>query len=108
MGSYVVNDPERMQQLAAAGLWGFVTDIPDVASAALGPRPPSRSAGRDARQVAERGLRRIDVVDAEQDPHLPVLHPDREEGLDVDAGVGESSGGIGEGAGRSSSQAEAV
>ncbi|HEY7738319.1 MAG TPA: glycerophosphodiester phosphodiesterase [Candidatus Limnocylindria bacterium] len=38
VGCYVVNDPERMAQLAAAGLWGFVTDIPDVARAALGPR----------------------------------------------------------------------
>ena len=38
VGSYVVNDPERMRQLAAAGLWGFVTDVPDVARAALGPR----------------------------------------------------------------------
>lgn len=38
MGCYVVNDPDRMQQLAALGLWGFVTDVPDVARAALGPR----------------------------------------------------------------------
>ncbi len=38
IGCYVVNDPERMQQLAAYGLWGFVTDVPDVARAALGPR----------------------------------------------------------------------
>jgi glycerophosphoryl diester phosphodiesterase len=38
MGCYVVNDPERMQQLAAYGLWGFVTDVPDVARQALGPR----------------------------------------------------------------------
>ena len=35
VGSYVVNEPERMQQLAAAGLWGFVTDVPDVARGAL-------------------------------------------------------------------------
>ncbi|HEY7451467.1 MAG TPA: glycerophosphodiester phosphodiesterase [Candidatus Limnocylindria bacterium] len=42
VGSYVVNDPERMQQLAAAGLWGFVTDVPDVARATLGPRPVGR------------------------------------------------------------------
>jgi glycerophosphoryl diester phosphodiesterase len=41
VGCYVVNDPERMQQLAAAGVWGFVTDIPDVARAALGPRQPA-------------------------------------------------------------------
>ena len=34
----MVNDPDRMQQLAAYGLWGFVTDVPDVARAALGPR----------------------------------------------------------------------
>jgi glycerophosphoryl diester phosphodiesterase len=38
MGCYVVNDPERMQQLAVYGLWGFVTDLPDVARQALGPR----------------------------------------------------------------------
>ncbi|MEX0626245.1 MAG: glycerophosphodiester phosphodiesterase family protein [Chloroflexota bacterium] len=38
MGCYVVNDPVRMQQLAAYGLWGFVTDLPDVGRQALGPR----------------------------------------------------------------------
>ena len=38
VGCYVVNDPERMQHLAACGLWGFVTDQPDVAREALGPR----------------------------------------------------------------------
>ena len=38
MGCYVVNDPERMQQLAVYGLWGFVTDVPDVARKVLGPR----------------------------------------------------------------------
>lgn len=38
LGCYVVNDPQRMQLLAAFGLWGFVTDVPDVARAAL-PRP---------------------------------------------------------------------
>lgn len=37
IGCYVVNDPVRMQQLAALGLWGFVTDAPDVARQALGP-----------------------------------------------------------------------
>jgi glycerophosphoryl diester phosphodiesterase len=31
VGCYVVNDPDRMQSLSDAGLWGFVTDIPDVA-----------------------------------------------------------------------------
>jgi glycerophosphoryl diester phosphodiesterase len=40
VGCYVVNDPERMSQLAGAGLWGFVTDVPDLARAALGPRQP--------------------------------------------------------------------
>ena len=40
LGCYVVNDPERMQVLAAYGLWGFVTDVPDVARAAL-PRSPA-------------------------------------------------------------------
>ncbi|MGI8999069.1 MAG: glycerophosphodiester phosphodiesterase [Candidatus Limnocylindria bacterium] len=35
IGCYVVNDPERMQHLAACDLWGFVTDVPDVARAAL-------------------------------------------------------------------------
>ena len=38
IGCYVVNDPGRMQHLAACGLWGFVTDVPDVARAAI-PRP---------------------------------------------------------------------
>jgi len=38
IGCYVVNDPQRMQHLAACGLWGFVTDVPDVARQAL-PRP---------------------------------------------------------------------
>ncbi|HEX6655920.1 MAG TPA: glycerophosphodiester phosphodiesterase family protein [Candidatus Limnocylindria bacterium] len=38
MGCYVVNDPERMKQLAVYGLWGFVTDVPDVARQVLGPR----------------------------------------------------------------------
>jgi glycerophosphoryl diester phosphodiesterase len=38
LGCYVVNEPDRMKQLAAYGLWGFVTDVPDVARAALGPR----------------------------------------------------------------------
>ena len=37
VGCYVVNDPQRMQHLAAFGLWGFVTDVPDVARQALGP-----------------------------------------------------------------------
>jgi glycerophosphoryl diester phosphodiesterase len=37
VGCYVVNEPQRMQHLAAYGLWGFVTDVPDVARAALGP-----------------------------------------------------------------------
>ena len=40
MGCYVVNDPARMQQLAAHGLWGFVTDAPDVGRQAIG--PPAR------------------------------------------------------------------
>lgn len=38
LGSYVVNDPGRMKHLAVYGLWGFVTDVPDVAREALGPR----------------------------------------------------------------------
>jgi glycerophosphoryl diester phosphodiesterase len=38
VGCYVVNDPQRMQHLAAYGVWGFVTDQPDVARQALGPR----------------------------------------------------------------------
>ena len=41
VGCYVVNEPDRMQQLAAAGVWGFVTDVPEVARAMLGPRPPA-------------------------------------------------------------------
>lgn len=35
VGCYVVNEPERMQHLAALRLWAFVTDAPDVAVAAL-------------------------------------------------------------------------
>jgi glycerophosphoryl diester phosphodiesterase len=38
VGCYVVNDPDRMKHLAVFGLWGFVTDVPDVAREALGPR----------------------------------------------------------------------
>lgn len=38
VGCYVVNDADRMKQLAAFGLWGFVTDRPDVGRDALGPR----------------------------------------------------------------------
>lgn len=38
VGCYVVNDADRMKHLAVFGLWGFVTDVPDVARAALGPR----------------------------------------------------------------------
>ncbi len=44
VGCYVVNDPERMQQLAALGLWGFVTDLPGVARVALGPRGSAATA----------------------------------------------------------------
>jgi glycerophosphoryl diester phosphodiesterase len=40
LGCYVVNDPDRMKHLAVFGLWGFVTDVPDVARTALGPRQP--------------------------------------------------------------------
>jgi glycerophosphoryl diester phosphodiesterase len=40
VGCYVVNDLERMQHLSAYGLWGFVTDLPDVGRQALGPRSP--------------------------------------------------------------------
>jgi glycerophosphoryl diester phosphodiesterase len=43
VGCYVVNDPERMKQLAALGLWGFVTDVPGVAREALGSRQGSPS-----------------------------------------------------------------
>lgn len=35
IGCYVVNDPGRMRHLAALGLWGFVTDVPDLARATL-------------------------------------------------------------------------
>lgn len=41
VGCYVVNDPDRMRLLAAAGLWGFVTDVPDVARETLGPADSS-------------------------------------------------------------------
>ena len=36
VGCYVVNEPERMRFLAGVGLWGFVTDVPDVAVETLG------------------------------------------------------------------------
>lgn len=35
LGCYVVNEPQRAQQLAACGLWAFVTDMPDVGRAAV-------------------------------------------------------------------------
>ncbi|HSK94819.1 MAG TPA: glycerophosphodiester phosphodiesterase family protein [Candidatus Angelobacter sp.] len=35
IGCYVVNDPERMKHLAACGIWGFVTDVPDLARQTL-------------------------------------------------------------------------
>jgi glycerophosphoryl diester phosphodiesterase len=35
LGCYVVNEPDRMKQLAACGLWAFVTDMPDVGRAAV-------------------------------------------------------------------------
>jgi glycerophosphoryl diester phosphodiesterase len=38
VGCYVVNDPDRMKHLAAFGLWGFVTDRPDVGRDAMGIR----------------------------------------------------------------------
>lgn len=38
VGCYVVNDVQRMQHLAAFRLWGFITDRPDLARTALGPR----------------------------------------------------------------------
>jgi glycerophosphoryl diester phosphodiesterase len=38
MGCYVVNDPDRMNHVVALGLWGFVTDVPDIARETLGPR----------------------------------------------------------------------
>ncbi len=47
VGCYVVNDPGRMQHLAAYGLWGFVTDVPDVARAALGPPAASPDPSSD-------------------------------------------------------------
>jgi glycerophosphoryl diester phosphodiesterase len=38
VGCYVVDEPDRMKHLAAYGLWGFVTNLPDVGRTALGPR----------------------------------------------------------------------
>lgn len=35
VGCYVVNDPDRIRFLADCGLWGFVTDAPDVARRAI-------------------------------------------------------------------------
>jgi glycerophosphoryl diester phosphodiesterase len=37
VGCYVVNEPDRMRFLADCGLWGFVTDVPEIAVAALRP-----------------------------------------------------------------------
>ena len=37
VGCYVVNDPDRMRFLSDCGLWGFVTDVPEVAVEALNP-----------------------------------------------------------------------
>jgi glycerophosphoryl diester phosphodiesterase len=31
VGCYVVNEPERIRFLSDTGLWGFVTDVPDLA-----------------------------------------------------------------------------
>lgn len=42
VGCYVVNDPLRMQHLAAFGLWAFVTDLPAVGRAALSAPPTDR------------------------------------------------------------------
>ena len=42
IGCYVVNDPDRMKQLAVFGLWGFVTDVPDVARGCLVPASDDR------------------------------------------------------------------
>lgn len=64
VGCYVVNDPERMQQLAAHGLWGFVTDLPGVAREALGPR-----AGPTPRP--ERRRRRVSRPPGPPAPHAP-------------------------------------
>jgi len=38
VGCYVVNEPDRMKHLAAFGLWGFVTDRPDVGRDAMDER----------------------------------------------------------------------
>jgi glycerophosphoryl diester phosphodiesterase len=40
IGCYVVNEPNRMQELAALGVWGFVTDFPDLAREAVDRVPP--------------------------------------------------------------------
>ena len=43
VGCYVVNDPARMALLSGLGVWGFVTDLPDVARAVVmrDPAPPA-------------------------------------------------------------------
>ena len=38
VGCYIVNDPGRMKFLADIGLWGFATDVPDLAVETLGRR----------------------------------------------------------------------
>jgi hypothetical protein len=48
----VINDADRMQQLAALGLWGFVTDVPDVGREAIGPRERARETARETAREA--------------------------------------------------------
>jgi glycerophosphoryl diester phosphodiesterase len=45
---YTVNDPARMQQLAALGVDGVVTDRPDLGRATLPRSPRASAAGRSA------------------------------------------------------------
>ena len=89
IGCYVINDPERMQHLAALGLWGFVTDVPR--SRARGARPGLERLRAGGGEIAERLARAGRIVDTEgyRDPRA--LHAGRHDQRDVDPAVGEAT-----------------
>ena len=90
VGCYVVNDPGRMRFLSDTGLWGFVTDVPDVAVETLGQVLDRLRAG--GRELAERLSGANRIVDAERDRDPRALHAGRHDQLDVHAAIGQPSG----------------